>query len=265
MDQQGLFSYPLARKAGVAALILLAAFLATLTVRELISLRYLGADIPPTNTIAVTGEGEAFAVPDIATFTFGVTELGATTALSQEKAAEKINAALDYLEEQGIEEKDIKTVAYNAYPKYEWQQVSCVTFPCSPGKNVLLGYEVTQTIEVKVRDTNKAGELLSGVGAAGVKDISGLNFTVDDIEKVKSEARANAIAGAKAKAEMLRKDLGVRLVRIVSFNEYGGEPPIIYGRDGVAYDAVAEKAPAPQVPTGENKITSTVNIVYEIR
>ncbi len=262
----GFWTQPLARKAGVAVLILLAIFLAVITGRELMQYRYVGAGVMPANTIAVTGQGEVFAIPDIAEFSFSVTELGATTAVAQEKAAVKINKALAYLEDEGIEEKDIKTIGYSAYPKYEYSQGVCGPTYCPPGKQVLQGYEVTQTISVKVRNTNKAGDLLTGVGGAGVQQVSGINFTVDDIEAVKAEAREKAIADAKAKAEVLRKDLGVRLVRIVSFNEYGSEPPMpyYYGKGGVAMDAVESRV-APDVPAGENKIVSTVNIVYEIR
>lgn len=266
MDSSELFSYPLARKAGAAALILLAVFLAVITVRELMEFRYVGAGVIPSNTITVSGQGEVFAIPDIAEFSFSVTEIGATTAAAQEKAAEKINKAIAYLKGEGVLEKDIKTVGYSAYPKYEWRQVSCLSYPCPSGKNVLLGFEVSQTISVKVRDTSKAGELLSGVGNTGAENISGINFTVDDIEAIKAEARAKAIADAKAKADILRKDLGVRLVRIVSFNEFGSEPPIpyLYGRGGVAETSFDSKA-APEVPTGENSVVSQVTVTYEIR
>lgn len=252
----------------LVVLVVLGLYLASLTVAEVQGWRYVGAGLPPTNTITVSGFGEVFAVPDLATFSFTVLERAATVAAAQKTATEKINEAIDYLKDQGIEEKDIKTISYNAYPQYEWEQVVCadIRYPCPAGKQVITGYEVSQSVSVKVRDTEKAGDLLTGVGDTGISNISGIDFTLDDDDAIKAEARAKAIADAKEKAEVLADTLGVRLVRITAFYESDGGI-IYYGRGG-ALDAVAESvkgAPAPQLPPGENQFTSNVNVTYEIR
>jgi uncharacterized protein len=167
-----------------------------------------------------------------------------------------------------VEEKDIKTVGYNVYPQYEWQQSACTPGGiCPPGRQILTGYEVRQTITVTVRDTEKAGELLSSVGELGASEVSSLTFTVDEDESLRDEARAAAIAQAKEKADELAEQLGVKLVRIVSFSESNGGYPVpyygeAYGRGGVmAQDAKL----APETPMGENTYISNVNITYEIR
>lgn len=255
-------------KAGAAALGMLALFLIVTTLKELKEYRYVGSGVAASNTITVNGMGEVFAVPDMGEFTVTVREEADTVAAAQDVATTKINAIIDYLKGAGVEEKDIKTVSYNVNPKYEWEQKACVNGICPPGNQKLVGFEVYQSVAVKVRDTKKAGELLSGVGSKGASEVTSLQFTIDDEDALKAEARAKAIAQAKEKADILASDLGVSVVRVVGFTEdSGGYLPYAYGRGGAAMDmAVAQEAKiAPSLPVGENKIVSNVNITYEIR
>ncbi len=246
-------------------LLVLAVFLASRTVNEFKRYHTIGSDAPAQNTISVSGEGEAFAVPDVATFTFSVTEEALVVAEAQQLASRKVDSALEFLRGEGVEERDIKTVGYNIYPRYEFERTVCISYPCPEGKRQLAGYEVSQTIEVKVRKLADAGTILGGLGEIGVQNVSGLAFSIDDEDAVKREAREEAIEEAKTKAKQLAKDLEVRLVRIVSFNESGGP---IYFR---TYAAEAfgkggeDAAIAPDVPAGENRIVSNVTITYAIR
>ena len=229
-----------------------------------------GGDRIAEATISVSGTGEVTAIPDVATFTFSVMEEAKDVATAQTAAAEKTNAILAFLEDEGIEDADIKTTGYNVYPRYDYVQreIQCITYPCVQpgGEQVLRGYQVTQSVTVTVRETDEAGTLLSGVGSRGATNVSGLSFTIDDEDALVREARQKAINDAKEKAERLADDLDVRLVRIVSFNESGGD---YYPRYDYAYaeDAMATKAGgvSPEIPVGENTITRTVHIVYEIR
>lgn len=258
------------RTAGVAALGMLALFLLAGTVYTLKSFRFIGSGVNATNTIAVSGSGEVFAVPDLATFSVTIRERADEVAVAQKTATEKSNAIIEYLKGEGVEEKDIKTADYSVYPRYTWVQAACrADGSCPPGEQRLDGYEVSQTITVKVRDTEMAGGLLSGVGSRGATEVSGLSFTVDDEDALRTEAREMAIEEARGKAEELASQLGVKLVRVVGFYEdsYGYPTPYMaYGRGGIAMDATNEtKAAAPSLPAGENKITSNVNVTYEIR
>ncbi|HEY4521238.1 MAG TPA: SIMPL domain-containing protein [Candidatus Paceibacterota bacterium] len=257
------------RKLLIAVLGALALFLLFAAFGEIKSLRFIGSGVPATNTITVTGEGEVFAAPDIAEFNATVMEEGADVKAAQEKATEKINDIYAYLQDAGIEEKDIRTIDYSANPRYEWQRAACPAGSlCPDGRQVLIGYEASQTLSIKVRDTKKAGDLLAGVGGKGVSSVSGLNFTVDDQDAVEAEARDLAIADAKAKAKRLAKSLNVSLVRIVGFDESGNLPPYYakaaYGLGGTM-DAVEQAIPAPEIPTGENKIISNISLTYEIQ
>lgn len=257
----------------VVVLIALALFLFVEAFSVLKSYRYIGSGVTATNTITVSGEGEVFAVPDTATFSVSVIERAKDVETAQTAATKKGNAIIAYLKEQGIEEKDIQTTDYNVSPQYEYQSASCpraegseeVVY-CPPGKSVLTGFEVSQTLTVKVRDTEKAGGLLSGVGSLGASSVSGLSFTVADEDLLQAQARDKAITDAKQKAESLAKSLGVSAVRVVGFSE-NGNYPYYYAKAemSMAMDARGGAAPSPALPVGQNKIISNVTITYEIR
>ncbi len=256
------------RKAVLIVVVVLAVFLGLKALAELQGLRYIGAGIPPANTITISGHGETFLAPDIATFTFSVVSEKSTVAAAQADATAKANAVTEYLKGAGVEDRDIQTSNYNIYPQYDYETQVCLPGAyCPGGKQVLRGYEVRQTTTVKVRETDKAGELLAGVGSKGATEVSGLNFTFDDPNKVQEEARAKAIADAKKKADILADQLGVRIVRVVSFSESSGgyypynklDAQAVMGRGG------AEPAAAPEISIGENKISIDVSVTYEIR
>jgi len=197
------------------------------------------------NTIAVSGKGEEFIKPDIATFSFSVTadEKDATTA--QQKSADAVNAITAYLKEQGIEEKDIKTEGYNLSPKYDYTATACPQFSyCPPGKQVLTGYTVDQAISVKVRKIEKAGDLITGVGGKGATNVSGLTFTIDDIDKARERVREEAIKDARDKAGRLAESLGVHLGKLVNYAEDGNQP-VMYNAYGGATKSMAMDAAAP--------------------
>lgn len=247
---------------------ILVALLAVSLIYVLSSIRYVGAGIPAGNTINVSGYGESYSTPDIATFTYSVVSEKKTVAEAQADATAKANAALAYLKSAGVEEKDIQTSGYNINPQYDWVQASCINGSCPSGRQVLRGYEVRQSTTVKVRDTAKAGDLLAGVGEKGATEVSGLQFTFENPGQGQVEARGKAIADAKQKADELAKQLGVSIVRVVSFNESsGGMPyPVAYGRGGVANMAMDSKAEiAPEISVGQNQTSVSVSITYEIR
>jgi hypothetical protein len=255
------------RRGITAVVFLLAVFLLVETISGLREYSYIGGGVPATNTITVSGEGEVFAIPDTATFSFTIMEEATTVEAAQERATQKENQVLSFLEGEGVEEQDIKTVNYSVSPRYEYRRsgVEPAIYPPVPdGTRTLVGFEVHETIEVKVVDTEAAGGLLSGIGEIGVSSISGLQFTIDDEDALRAEARASAIDDARAKAEQLADDLNVRLVRVVSFSEGYGYAPFAVSESaarGSADDAVL----TPQIPTGENRIGSNVSITYEIR
>lgn len=259
---------PHIRTAGIIVLTALALYLGASAVSEMKSWKFIGSGTTATNTISVSGKGEVFAVPDIATFTLTISETAKDVQSAQKTATQKANDIIAYLRGEGnIAEKDIKTINYSVQPKYEWIQATCYpSRPCPPGENKLVGYTVEQSLEVKVRDTDKAGEVLAAAGSRGVSQVSGLEFKVDDEDALKVEARKKAIIEAQEKASSLARDLGVTIVRVVGFNEDAGyQPPMYYRAEKAVMMSADMAGAAPEMPVGENKVQSNVTVTYEIR
>ena len=262
--KEGIFNTAQMRIFFALALLMVMIALASYARLNFVKIEYAN---PTPATITVSGEGEVLAVPDIGRFSFSVTAEAETATEAQEMSGTKVNDIFAYLKEQGIEDKDIKTEYYNLYPRWRYEERFCpVGSYCPPGERIQDGFTVTQSITVKVRDTDEAGRLVAGVGERGATDISGLDFTVDDVEVLRAEARAKAIVDAKEKAVTLASQLGVRLVRITWFDE------------GANYDQYYRTAPmmakeevmmsdfgGPEFPMGEESTKVRVNITYEVR
>ncbi len=225
------------------------------------------------STISLSGYGEVQAVPDIANVYFTITKEASTVKDAQDMVAEVEKSAIDMLKENGVAEKDFQATNASFYPKYEYRSESGVRLACnqwgcppSAGKQVIIGYEASESITVKVRNTDDVGKIMQGLGTLGVTGLNGPNFAIDDEDALKMEARRLAIKDAKEKAKTLAKDLGVHLGRIASFQEDGGYYPVMYKTEvaNMALDSVSSGAPA-TLPTGENTISSTVTIMYEIK
>lgn len=244
-------------------------FLAIKFLAELKSYNMMGSN--GANTITLSGHGEVQAVPDIASISFTIEASEASQVLSSEKVNTKTKGALDFIKSSGVDEKDIKTDSYSSYPKYSYPQI-CTTYysggttpPCRSGEQKIIGYTVSQNITVKVRKVDDASKIIDGINKIGVTNMYGPNFTIDNEDGLKAEARKKAIDNAREKAKSLAKDLGVRLGRISSFSE-SGNYPIMYAESDMAMK-VGNAAPSTpsQLPKGENTISSDVTISYEIK
>jgi uncharacterized protein YggE len=247
--------------------IIISIFFIVKIMAEVKGLRFIGGGAPASNTISFDGKGEVTAAPDLAMVSLTIHSEAENVKDAQSKATTLEKSVLDFLDKSGIAKKDIKTESYNSYPKYDYGSpcYSMNARPCTVNSPKVIGYEVSENISVKVRDLFKAGEIVTGAGSLGITDISGPNFTIENEDALKAEARKMAIDEAKAKAESLARDLGVHLVRIVSFSENGNYPMMYAGKEMLATDSVSSSAPAPELPTGETKIISNVTITYEIR
>jgi len=224
------------------------------------------SDAYPAATISVRGTGEAIGTPDVATFNFTVREKSEDVASAQKLMSEKANKAIDYLKQQGVEVKDIKTESYYTNPMYDYVQEASteMMYPVYPSKQVLTGYEVSETVSVKVRDIKKAGEFLTAIAKLKIGEVSSLSFTIDDKEALKAEAKKMAIEKARKDAEHIAKSLNVDLKGVVGFYE---ETPY----EGGMYEAnmmnvkVMDGGATPNLETGEQKVTVNVSVTYEIK
>lgn len=218
---------------------------------------YIGKSAESSHSITIAGIGKVTVIPDIATFTIGViTEQKAVTQAQSENTA-KMNGIIAELKKIGIDKEDIKTINYNISPQYDWVAVR-------QGQRVLRGYQVSQTVLVKIRNLDKIGEVMAKSGELGANDVSGLTFTIDDQEKIKQEAREKALLNAKEKAEALAKVAGVKLGKIVNFSEEAPIYPSRYYNYAMEAKAMGGGDEEPQIEAGSLDITINVTVSYEV-
>ncbi len=217
--------------------------------------QYIGRGAEFQNTITVSGQGKVLAKPDIGQVDLSVLTESKTVADAVSENNQEMNKVTKAMKDAGISENDLKTTAYNINPKYQY----------TSGKSSIIGYEVLQTLAVKIRDLDKSSEVLEAAASAGANQIGSLGFTIDDLEKVKEEATQKAITNAKKKAGTMAQSLGIKLGGIISFNENSEptSPPLYYGLGGRG--GAVESAPAPEVQVGQNEVTVSVNLTYEVK
>lgn len=265
------FSKPMKRQMHLLSFLLLAGLMISsfaFALFYIVSAWDMASNHVAPRQFSVSGEGKVAVKPDVATITAGVVTRAAKIAEAQAENSKKSNALLAFLRTQGIPEKDMKTVGYNISPQYQYfTNPPCVSFPCPPQRpSEIIGYEVRHTAEIKIRDFAKTDAILEGVVAQGANEVGSVSFGVDDPEKPRAEARAQAITDAEDKARVLARSLGVRLGRTIGFSE-GSDPIRAYaliGKGEFGGDGVLASQ-APEVAPGEQEIRSTVTITYEFR
>jgi len=204
--------------------------------------------------IWVTGVGEITVVPDVAVISLGVEAQAMTVAEAQQQANGAMNAIMGVLDSHSIDEKDIKTQQYSIQPVREWRDE----------QYTLTGYRVVTSVTVKVRNIDYAGSIIDDAAAAGgdYTVINSVSFTVDEPEAYYKDAREEAMADAKDKAEQLAKLSGVKLGSPIYIAEYNSYTPSTVYYD-VKLDA-GGATPSAEISPGETEIQMTIQVVYII-
>jgi uncharacterized protein YggE len=202
-------------------------------------------------TITVIGEGQVNAAPDIAIVQVGVQVSDTDPKAATEKAAEEMNNILAALKGEGIAEKDIQTSYYNVY-------VDRPFGPDGPGNQTF--YQVSNNIQVTIRDLARVTDILGATIEAGANNINSIDFRLSDTSQLESEARAKAVDNAKAKAEELAQLNGVAVGEVVSISEVVNSG--IYLEQSFA--AGIGGGGAGPISPGDVTVTSQLQISYAI-
>ncbi len=231
-----------------------------MTLRTLAALTALTAALPAIAaeavavpaTLTVTAEGKSLRAPDVAELSGGVVTSAATASAAMAENATRMSAVVAAVRKAGIAERDIQTTGLSLQPQYRYDNNQ---------PPVLTGYQATNTVSLRLRKLPEAGRLLDTLVSVGANQINGPTFRVDDSDAALDEARLQAVATAKARADLYAKAAGVRLKRILTISESGGyEPP----RPMMMISARAMKADSTPVAPGEVALTVSVTISYEI-
>ena len=208
------------------------------------------AEDTPVAAISVTGEATLSAPPDRAEIDGGVS----TEAKTAREASETNNAAMGKvllaLKGAGIEEQDFQTSRLSLQPQYA---------PNRSGPNAVAGYRAANRVTVKLRDVTKVAATIDLLVAAGANELGGISFMVSSASKLLDDAREQAIADARRKAEIYAKAAGVTLGSPVSISEAGSQVAPQFRRMAAG---VAASAP---VATGEETLHVTVSVSWAIK
>lgn len=220
-----------------------------LTLRETSKVGFENLAAP---TITVNAEGEATAVPDVATVDLGVTNVASTAAGAQDANTQKMNGLISGLRELGLAETDVKTSVYSIHPRYDYD--------VSPA--VVSGYEASQTLTVKIRDNDLVDQVLAKAGDLGATTIGSLYFEIDDDTAVAAEAREKAIARAYVQAQDIADAMDARLGPVVNYYESQDSDVPMYAR--YLADEAMNAGAAPDIQEGENEVSISVSITYAL-
>jgi len=206
--------------------------------------------------IWVSGTGKVTVTPDIATLSLGIEAQADTVAEAQAQAATAMDAVMAALADNGVAKKDIQTQYFSIYQVTRWDDYK--------DEQVVTGYRVSNMVTAKIRNVEQAGLVIDAAAAAGgdYTRINNISFSVDDPTPYYEEARQEAVADARAKAEQLASLAGVNLGKPTYISEGTIYPPVVYRDAGMM--AVPEASPTTPISPGEIELTLTLQVAYAI-
>lgn len=206
---------------------------------------------PAAHTITVMASGKVTVVPDVARVNLGVTITKPTVKAVREAGAKSMTDIIAALKALGIADADIKTTNLSLYPQYG-----------SGSTPKIVGYQISEQIQVTVRDLDKAGDVVDTATAKGATDVNGIAFEVADPAKAQNDARAAAVAAARASAAALATAGKVSLGAVISITDSTPPSPIFYGYG--ASKAAPSADTATPVQPGTQDLSAMVTVVFEI-
>jgi uncharacterized protein YggE len=213
--------------------------------------------------LTVNAEGKSTRTPDLAVFTAGVTSEAPTASAALAANARDMNAVVAALRQAGIADRDIQTSNLNLDPVYAPQRrLPDGSYEQGPQK--IAGYRVNNTVTVRQRKLDQYGKVIDTLVTAGANQVNGPSFTMDSPDAALDEARADAVAKARTRADLYAKAAGLRVVRIVSISEGGGAgpvQPVMYRRVAMAAAQAVQETP---VSAGELDLGASVTMQFEL-
>ena len=228
-------------------------FMALVLCLGLVSVSYAAEAERPV--ISVDGSGHATAAPDMAEVSLGVVSNSSDAAKAQAENASKMQAIRQALLSVGIDAKDIQTEQYSINPVF------------SDDRRKITGYQVHNSLNVKVKDIAKVGKVVDGGLAAGANNINSLHFSKQNPEGMRQQALGNAIMDARTKANVIANCLGVKIVGVQKVTENVGS---MYRPDAMLMKAEArfvnqDQLGATPIEAGELEIGADVHIDFLIQ
>lgn len=209
-------------------------------------------DTPAPHTITVSATGKVTVIPDVAHLSLGVTVNKSTVKAARDAGAKAMTDIIAALKGLGIADADIRTTNVSLYPQYG---------NSSPVK--VIGYQISEQVEVTVRDLDKTGDAVDAATANGATDVNGISFELADPVKAQNDARAAAVEAARVSAQAMASAGHVSLGAVVSITDATTVSPIYYNTFG-ASKAGAPADIATPVQPGTQDLNAMVTVIFEI-
>jgi uncharacterized protein len=197
--------------------------------------------------VTVSGEATVAVAPDTAMIRLGVGTQEKTAREASEANAKQMTAVLAAIKDTGVADRDIQTSRLSLQPQYD---------PNKSGTARLTGFQASNQVTVRIRDIDKLPTVLDRAITAGANEMSGIEFVVSEQSKLLDQARDDAIADARRKADLYAKAAGAKLGRVVSITEEGSAPP--------PRPIQALRAGAVPIAPGEQTLRAIVTVSYEL-
>ena len=203
----------------------------------------------------ITASGEVTRVPDVAVISAGVVTRQQTASAAIQENSSRMERVLAALKKAGVAERDVQTSSLSLSPEYRYQENQ-------PPQ--LVGYTASNQVSIRFRDIRNSGKILDALVAEGANQINGPSLTIDKPEAALDEARQQAIANGRARAELYARTLGKRVARVVSVSEGGGSYPVPPPMPVMMEARMAGQADTKVVP-GEQKLQVSVSMVFDLQ
>ncbi|WP_310152966.1 SIMPL domain-containing protein [Luteimonas sp. 3794] len=202
--------------------------------------------------LSISAQADASRAPDIATLSTGVVTQAGDANATMRANAEQMATLIAAIKAAGIADRDVQTSGINLSPQYRYAENQ---------PPAITGYQASNTVNLKVRDIGKLGQVLDALVSSGANQINGPTFEIEDAEGVQDLARAEALKKAQQRAEVYAASLGMRVRRIVSISEGGGFPQ---PRPMIAMRAMEQDSMGTSVSPGETTLSANLDVVFEL-
>jgi hypothetical protein len=207
-------------------------------------------------TISVRGEGVITTAPDQVRLSVSVATRGENASSAMRSASAKTAEILAVLKNFGVDEKNIQTSRVNVSPTYDYSKQ--IQPPPIVGYNAANDF----TVVFKGKLMEKVGEFMDKASAAGATNFGALQYETSKQRELERDAMKKAADDAKARADVLAKQLGASLGQVVTIAESataGGPVPMMMK------GAMMEAPSGPPVMQGELSIRAEVSVVFELK
>jgi uncharacterized protein YggE len=204
-----------------------------------------------TGTIVVNGTGRVAVQPDVADLRLGVTVAKPTVEAARGEAAATMDAILRAVDGAGVARADVRTAMLSVQPRYDYRDGRAP---------VLTGYEIANVVEVSVRDLSALGDVIDATLTAGATSMDALSFRLADPRPAERDARRQAMAEARSRADVLAEAAGVTVQGVSDIVE--GQPVRPPGPVAKAERMALAADPGTPVEAGTLEVAVTVSVTY---